>query len=481
MMSSQEIRDAISKALPAGTSNDDGELTKDARWVYVPPSHIKALRLESNLVIGGRGVGKTFWSNALTNPAIRQALGKDVPDLSHVDVKAGFSLTPSNQQYPDAEVFSSLLSQGFSPADVWRAIVARCLCCELNKSEMGGRWSECTAWLKNDPEFFSMLLEEAEQHYAQRGSAILIVFDALDRTSNEWQKVDAIVRGLLQLVLQLKRYPHLHTKVFLREDQFRRKVTDFTDASKILATRVELTWASYDLHGLIWQYFCNASDSSGKVLREIYRSVVGNEPEKLPNGVWQLDAKVKKNEDIQRQLFIQIAGNWMGRDRRRGVPYTWSVGHLADTRGLTSPRSFLCALRSAADDSRLHHAEHGIPLHYDSIKRGVLAASEIRVKEMAEDYPWVETYMQPLRGITVPCPFEAIEQAWSNVTMPDSTASLPPENVTEGAQGVFADMKGLGIFETMKDGRVNMPDLYRVGFGLGRRGGVKPAKKSSDD
>lgn len=139
-----------------------------------------------------------------------------------------------------------------------------------------------------------MLLEEAEQHYAQRGSAILIVFDALDRTSNEWQKVDAIVRGLLQLVLQLKRYPHLHTKVFLREDQFRRKVTDFTDASKILATRVELTWASYDLHGLIWQYFCNASDSSGKVLREIYRSVVGNEPEKLPNGVWQLDAKVKK-------------------------------------------------------------------------------------------------------------------------------------------------------------------------------------------
>ncbi len=26
----------------------------------------------------------------------------------------------------------------------------------------------------------------------------------------------------------------------------------------------------------------------------------------------------------------------------------------------------------------------------------------------------------------------------------------------------------------MKDERVNMPDLYRVGFGLGRRGGVKP-------
>jgi hypothetical protein len=28
--------------------------------------------------------------------------------------------------------------------------------------------------------------------------------------------------------------------------------------------------------------------------------------------------------------------------------------------------------------------------------------------------------------------------------------------------------------ETKKDGRVDMPDLYRVGFGLGRKGGVKP-------
>ncbi|HFK7184827.1 TPA: hypothetical protein ACG0BA_000422 [Serratia odorifera] len=480
-MSSQDIRNAIANALPSGTSNDDGQLTKDARWVYVPPSHIKALRLESNLVIGGRGVGKTFWSNALTNASIRQALGKEVPDLSNVEVKAGFSLTPANQQYPDTGVFSLLLSQGFAPLDVWRAIVARCLCRELGKKEMNGKWAECTSWLKNDPEFFSTLLEEAEQYYAGRGNAILIVFDALDRTSNEWQKVDVIVRDLLQLVLVLKRYPHLHTKVFLREDQFRRKVTDFTDASKILATRVELTWASYDLHGLIWQYFCNAPGSSGDALRDIYRNVVGSYPDKLQNGVWQLDTRVKKKEELQRQLFIKIAGQWMGRDRRRGVPYTWAVGHLADTHGLTSPRSFLCALRSAADDSLLHHAEHDIPLHYDSIKRGVQEASGIRVKEMAEDYPWVETYMQPLRGITVPCPFEAIEAAWMNVPVLGFATSLPPENVAEGAQGVFADMKGLGIFEAMKDSRVNMPDLYRVGFGLGRRGGVKPAKKSSDD
>jgi hypothetical protein len=29
----------------------------------------------------------------------------------------------------------------------------------------------------------------------------------------------------------------------------------------------------------------------------------------------------------------------------------------------------------------------------------------------------------------------------------------------------------------MDDGRINLPDVYRVGYGLGRRGGVKAIRK----
>jgi hypothetical protein len=39
---------------------------------------------------------------------------------------------------------------------------------------------------------------------------------------------------------------------------------------------------------------------------------------------------------------------------------------------------------------------------------------------------------------------------------------------------VREDLQRLGLLETKKDGRIDMPDLYRVGFGLGRKGGVKP-------
>lgn len=58
---------------------------------------------------------------------------------------------------------------------------------------------------------------------------------------------------------------------------------------------------------------------------------------------------------------------------------------------------------------------------------------------------------------------------------------LPPEHYEKGWNGVRGDLGALGIFESMKDGRINMPDLYRVGFGLGRRGRVKPVISSSGD
>lgn len=158
---------------------------------------------------------------------------------------------------------------------------------------------------------------------------------------------------------------------------------------------------------------------------------------------------------------------------------------MADGRRRTSPRSFLAAIRSAAEDSYERHSEHSFPLHYESIKRGVQKASEIRVSELAEDYPWVRTLMNPLGGLSVPCSFDAVEQRWID-KFGESLGSikferLPPEHYDNGWLGVREDLESLGIFESMKDGRVNMPDLYRVGFGLGRRGGVRPVIRSSGE
>ena len=49
----------------------------------------------------------------------------------------------------------------------------------------------------------------------------------------------------------------------------------------------------------------------------------------------------------------------------------------------------------------------------------------------------------------------------------------------ERERGVRHDLEDLGIFLSMEDGRINVPDVFRVGYGLGRRGGVKPVHSTS--
>lgn len=477
MSAIQAIREAIVEALPIETSSHGAE--PEQRHMYVPSAHLKALRLECNLVVGARGVGKSFWTAALGSAALRSVLGHSVTELEKTDVRIGFSVASDLETHPNGDVFAQLMEEGAKPYDVWRAVLARWFAGAVGEPMRQQSWKETVGWVRSDPEAFGNLARNANAQLDQQGRYGLVVFDALDRTSSDWQTMDGIVRDLLRLVLWLKSFSRLHGKVFLREDQFDRTITDFPDASKLLSTRADLTWALHDLHGLLWQMLCNAPDRHGDCLRVVYEKIVGVLPVSSDR-VWHLADEIKRESGKQRMLFESLAGSWMGRDPRRGVPYVWAVSHLADGRGRTSPRSFLAAIRAAAEDSREKYSHHQHPLHFESIKRGVQKASEIRVAEMAEDYPWVTLLMEPLRGLTVPCDFTSIEEHWNQQfpTGPQSQSSnrLPPQHLERGWPGVRTDLERLGIFETKKDGRINMPDLYRVGFGLGRRGGVKASE-----
>jgi len=475
--SNESLRRAIIEALPPETSLH-GE-APEKRHVYVPPSHVKALRLANSLVIGGRGVGKTFWSAALRSEDVREWLVGKIPELSDVEVATGYGEKTEIDFYPDASTFSSLLDASLEPYDVWRAVVVRRL--DTRRSIPQSSWKESSRWVAENPETVARILQDAENSRSPSNTSTLFVFDALDRSARQWETMDRIIRGLLRVLLDLKPFRNLHGKVFLREDQFHnRNVAEFPDASKLTATRVELTWGLEDLHGLLWQYLGNASEPEGETMRDFADragAVFGKE-----SGVRVPGETMKRDRVLQKRLFSALAGQWMGRDHRRGGTYTWIVGHLADARGMASPRSFLAAVRAAAEDSLERYPNFDFPLHYESIKRGVQEASRIRVKELAEDYPWLPGLMEPLAGLVVPCGPEEFENRWlKRFSSPDSGnlfgERLPPEHLAEGWSGIREDLARLGIFETMRDGRLNMPDLYRVGFGLGRRGGVRPVGK----
>lgn len=477
------LRQAL-EGLPAETSY--GERPALAN-VYFPQSHLKAMHPDVAVVTGMRGAGKTFWWAALQEAAIRKLIGKRHQRTGIGDntvVRTGFGAPPAIDDYPSKDVLADLLRRGTAPRLAWRTVQAWQLAPEAHPLRRKDDWRSRASYVEGNPEQIDRLFAERDAELTREGRHLVVIYDALDRSADDWQTMYRIIRGLLQTALDMRGYRHIRVKVFLRTDQFNpTAIGDFPDASKALASAIELNWPRRDLYGLLWHVLRN-----GKRLPAALRDLICEEqPDLLTAGGdhnWQVPTSLAFEETRQRQVFHAIAGKWMGTDRRRGFPYTWIPNHLGDTEGKVSPRSFIAALRAAAEDSAQQHPRHEYALHYDSIKRGVQMASEIRVAELREDYPWVDRLLKDLQGCTVPCSFRDIETRWTNgqtltrlrEEIEQQDVKLPPRHIDDGTEGVRADLESLSVFHRMHDGRVNIPDVFRVGYGLGRRGGVRPVR-----
>ena len=452
----------------------------DIRDVYVPRSHLRAIDPNVPLVTGMRGAGKTFWWGALQKPGVRKLIARSEPRsaLSETTVvKAGFGNEPAPDVYPGINVLPELMKR-YEPYAVWRAVAVRQLAGAEHPVRQAASWPDRVAWTDGNPEAADRLLHERDSRFARENRYFLVLFDALDRSADKWEDMYRTVRGLLRLALDMRSYRRLRIKIFLRSDQVdEARIAGFPDASKILASSIELEWPRRELYGLLWHILGNGEQG------DFFRDFFGGRWEPVgPSGedAFRTPRKLV-DEERQRGKFHDISGPWMGMDPRRGFPYTWIPNHLGDGRGLVSPRSFLAAIGEAAMDTGERYPGHEYALHYESIKQGVMRASIIRVRENREDYPWVQGVMEPLEGMTVPVRFESIANRWRESraleTLTDDIRNkevkLPPAHMNMGPEGVRSDLEVLGVFQRLRGGRVNIPDVYRLGYRLGRRGGVK--------
>lgn len=476
----EDVRIALG-ALPEGTSHG-GDLTPGN--VYLPPSHRKAMDPNVMLVTGMRGSGKTFWWSALQNPRIRELLaqvGRHSPLSAASEVGIGFGVRDAPDDHPGPDELQSINEAGIDPRIIWRTVHAWHLADVNHPLRRLGSWLQRAEYVSDNPGPAARIFHDRDLDLSEKGVHHLVLFDALDRSADEWPAMFRFIRGLLQHALDMRSYRKLRVKVFLRSDQVdEQKVADFSDASKVLSSAVELTWPRRDLYGLLWQYLAN-----GPYGRQVRPWLAKGDwpPRNIGNErVFDVPPALASDEKMQRDQFHAVTGPWMGTDRRRGFPYTWIPNHLGDARGMVSPRSFIAALRKAAEDTAERYPDHDHALHYESVKRGVQTASRIRVRELREDYPWVDRLLSPLSGIVVPCDFAEIEQRWRGAGILDglldeigqNEVKLPPRNIERAEAGAREDLESLSVFRRLRDGRVDIPDVFRVGYGLGRRGGVKP-------
>lgn len=484
----QSIRSGVKEAA-AALAQDQATSSRPEAFTYVPPTHARALDLDATLIEGIRGAGKSFWFSLLASPKHLAFVRTSFPEArlpQDVKVVQGFGMGLSISQAPDADTLADLMDSNFRERSIWRAVVAHL----VGIGGIGGiggefaaqsRWSERVRWVQENPEAFAHGIEEADQRLGSKGETLLVLFDALDRMADDWRRVNKLSKGLLQVALDMRSTRFIRCKVFVRPDLLQdTQVTSFADYSKLLATKASLVWQRADLYALLYQCLGNASVSrkhfatwaeNGKTL------AIAN-----AEANWTVPSILRYDEDRQEALFERIAGKAMGSSIKRGKPYTWLVNHLQDGLNQVSPRSFLAALGKAAAETA---EDYDLPLDYRGIQRGVQEASQIRVQEITEDYPWVRRVMEPLRGnLTVPCAISEIEKLWTTERTLDqlesllrqgkATDKLPPQHRDQGPSGILLDLEALGMVQRMDGKRIQMPDVFRVAFGFGRRGGVKP-------
>lgn len=386
-----EIRRAIGNFPPLelhvpGHGIDIGEM-------YFPKSHAAALDPDRSLVIGNRGMGKSFWASALVQDDARKSIVDFLPESrlnENVEVCFGFAEAEGVVGVSRDEL-ATLVSKSYSPEQIWRAValphIAKCASVDIPS-----KLSERVEWIANEPSDVRELMRTADSKLYSRRGKLVMVFDQLEQLSDDIERRAQLTKGILQLTLAFKSYRCLRAKIFMRPDHFADdRLFTFADASKIKGEALHLDWRNIDLYGLLYSRLAKEIPQQfASIAKKVGLTVASD---------GMLPATLRENEEYQHRLFDIIAGDAMGGGRNRGLPYTWLISHLADARNQVSPRTFLRALRFAA---------HNPPTPLDTaidhlgIHQGVREASTNRIDDLKEDYPWVPLALDSLRGLVVP-------------------------------------------------------------------------------
>ena len=383
-LSVEEYRELLAGALPEASDADTVEPRVES--LFTPDTHRAALYVDSTVVRGGRGVGKTFWYRSLLNESLREVAAHEygIERLRRVTVSQGFGAALQHDLYPGPGTLRQLVEEGVRPYDLWYAV----LLTAFGQPELRElpEWRDRALWVRANPGAAERTVHKVDQEAQHQGITHLVLFDALEHLHRVRAQADRLVGGIMELALAMRLGTRsIRFKVFIRPDMYDGALLHFPDASKLTSNAAALTWSRANLYGLLFHTLGN-HDSE---LASRFRHLTGGWPSEASGRRHVPPALLSGDEQFQAEQFTQIAGPYMGSNFRKGHTFTWLPNHLMDGVEQVSPRSFLSALQKALSETRGQYAGHEYALHHEGIRRGVQKASETRVTEVSEDMPWV--------------------------------------------------------------------------------------------
>jgi hypothetical protein len=447
---------------------------------FLPGGHRGVLDFRRQLVVGNRGMGKSFWTHALLSAELRERLADFYghKQLKSTRVEIGFNgSTKVGTIAPTTDEISGFYVQGRSPDLIWRGVFLR-TAFSILKTEPQLSLASAMDALERDPSLYSINLSRLDDMLAREGQYLLIVFDALDRLGQDWGSIRGLTRALLGLAVGLQSFSSIRAKIFMRVDQFSdQELFRFPDSSKIRNDHVNLIWRPNELYGLLL-FEILRDERGGAALQALANKV--NAVHALPSHGADCTTFIEE----QTRLIEAIAGEFMGSNKKRGRVYSWVPLHLSDAANTCSPRSFLVAWKKAA--------EHYPPpleraLDHLGLLDGVRSASASRLGELYEDYPWIQIALAALRRQFVPMDREQLLDLWVSqkvlLSITGASGDLPrnaPVGLVDGDElnALLTAMKNVAVMEERINGKINVPDIFRVEAGILRKGGVAVPRRA---
>jgi hypothetical protein len=454
--------------------------TIDIERVFFPNTHRGVLDMKRQLVVGNRGMGKSFWTHALTNSAVRERVANaySFPALARTNVVIGFNgSTKLSRVTPSVDEIQAAHQAGNDPVMIWQAVILRAVQ-SLRLAEAAPTLTDTLNQLKNRPRAYAEELTALDEASAKNDSFIMVVFDALDRlSSSDWASIRGLTKGLLVTVLGLQSFHSIRAKIFMRVDQFADpELFRFPDGSKIRNDYVNLAWQPYELYGLLF-FELMRQEGAATTLEDLARCLDAHSA--LPIG-----GKLNAVPHMQELLITAIAGEFMGSSSKRGRVYTWVPLHLSDAANNCSPRTFLTAWRTAA--VHIPAPQRQVVDHL-GLSQGVRGASNARLTELGEDYPWINLVLAPLRRQFVPIERYHLFDLWKGSQVIEQILEQSSGNGWLAPIGVIIDhspdallktMDSIAVMEVRANGKINVPDIFRVEAGILRKGGVAVPRKN---
>jgi hypothetical protein len=447
--------------------------------VYFPRGHRGVLDSKRQLVVGNRGMGKSFWTHALTNTEVRERVADAYayPALITTKVVIGFNASVKlHSGTPTIEDIQEAHREFHNPELIWRAVILRAIRSFSHPSRPSSL-AEDVRGLRDNPRAYAEELTAADDSNTMYGSSILVLFDALDRLSSDWATIRDLTKGLLVTVLGLQSFRSIRAKVFMRVDQFSDlELFRFQDSSKLRNDHVDLAWDPHELYGLL--LFELQRDPSAVSTLEELASIRGAQSA-IPTG-----GKPSFDVHSQQTIITSIAGEFMGSNRKRGRVYTWVPLHLSDAANNCSPRTFLTAWKTAAE-----HLPAPVSQAVDhlGLSEGVRQASKARMTELREDFLWIDLALEPLRHHFVPLERNHLFGLWQQADVIRQILDRSRQEQFLAPVGIDLDntpdtllktMTSVAAMEERANGKINVPDIFRVEAGILRKGGVAVPRKN---